>query len=116
MRIAIFDQFGQRSMIHEDGQRIYDSILGPLLAGQTVTLDFTGVTQCAAPFFNSAIGQLFKDVAEQIVREKLVIENLNATGNMIVKRVMENAFRYHTDPVYRQIVDNILESQAKELF
>jgi hypothetical protein len=33
---------------------------------------------------------------------------------MIVERVIENAARYHANPDYRQIVDDILESQAKE--
>ena len=43
-----------------------------------------------------------------------MIENLNSTGKMIVERVIENAARYHANPDYRQIVDDILESQAKE--
>jgi hypothetical protein len=114
MKIAIFEQVGKRCMIKEDGQRIYEAIHGPLLDGQKVTLDFAGVTQVASPFFNFAIGQLLKDIAEQTVRENLVIENLNPTGKMIVERVIENAARYHTNPDYRQIVDDILESQAKE--
>ena len=114
MKIAIFEQVGKRCMTKEDGQRIYEAIHGPLLDVQKVTLDFAGVTQVASPFFNFAIGQLLKDIAEQKVCENLVIENLNSTGKMIVERVIENAARYHANPDYRQIVDDILESQAKE--
>ena len=63
MRIAIFEEVGKRCMIKEDGQRIFESVHGPLLAGHKVTLDFAGVTQVASPFFNFAIGQLLKDIA-----------------------------------------------------
>jgi len=76
--------------------------------------DFEGVRQFASPFFNYAIGQLLKDIAEADLRRLLQIGHLNETGSLVVERVMENAIRYHADKDYRKIVDDILEQQAKE--
>ncbi len=114
MRLSIKDKIGQRCIIKEDGQKIYDTIHQPMKQGETVTLDFKGVTQFASPFFNFAIGQLLKDNSEDDLRRLLQIENLTETGKLVVERVIENAAKYHGNKDHRKIVDDILEQQAKE--
>jgi len=115
MKLSIKDQIGPRCIIKEDGQKIYQTIHDALQNGETVTLDFEGVTQFASPFFNFAIGQLLKDITEANLRRLLRIEHLNETGTLVFDRVIENAAKYHGDKDYRKIVDDILEQQAKEL-
>ena len=115
MRLSIENEIGIRCIIKEDGQKIYEAIHEPLKRGETVTLDFNGVTQFASPFFNFAVGQLLKDIKESELRRLLQIEHLNETGRLVVERVIENAARYHGDKDYRKIVDDILEQQAKGL-
>ena len=112
MRLSIKDQIGPRCIIKEDGQRIYDAIHGALQNGETVILDFKGVSQVASPFFNFAIGQLLNDIAEADMCRLLQIEYLNETGRLVVERVIENAAKYHGDKDYCKIVDDILEQQA----
>jgi hypothetical protein len=112
--MTIKDMTGKRCIVKEDGQRVYDAIHNALKQGETVVLDFEGVSQFASPFFNSAVGQLLKDMKEGDLRHLLQIENLAATGKLLVKRVIENATRYHGDVDYRKIVDEILEQQARE--
>ncbi|MFH1953770.1 MAG: STAS-like domain-containing protein [Pseudomonadota bacterium] len=114
MRLSIRSMIGPRCITKEDGQRVYDSIHDPLKGGESVALDFDGVSQFASPFFNFAIGQLLKDIKEDGLRRFLQIENLNSTGKLVVERVIENAGRYHADIDYRKIVDDILEQQARE--
>jgi hypothetical protein len=114
MKIIIKDMIGPRCIIKEDGQKIFDEIHALLKNGQTVILDFAGVSQFASPFFNFAIGQLLKDIRVEDLRRLLQVENLNGTGKLVVQRVIENAARYHSDVDYQKIVDDILEQQAKE--
>jgi hypothetical protein len=114
MKISIKDKIGPRCIIKEDGQKIYDEIHSPLKQGETITLDFNGVTQFASPFFNLAIGQLLKDLSEDDLRQLLQIENLTETGRLVVERVIENAVKYHGNKDHRKIVEDILEQQAKE--
>lgn len=115
MKLPVKDRIGPRCIIQEDGQKIYDEIIGRIKSGEQVTLDFLGVNQFASPFFNFAVGQLLKEVSEQEVRHLLKIENLNETGKLVVERVIENAAKYHGDKDYRKIVDDILDQQAKGL-
>jgi len=114
MRVAIKGMTGKRCIVREDGQRVYDTIHNALKQGESVVLDFEGVSQFASPFFNSAIGQLLKDMNEDDLQRLLQIENLNANGKLVVERVIENAARYYGDVDYRKIVDQILEQQARD--
>jgi hypothetical protein len=114
MNLVIKDLIGIRCIIKEDGQKVYDIIHGPLKKGDTVTLDFDGVTQFASPFFNFAVGQLLKDVKQQDLRKLLKIIHLEKVGLQVVHRVIENASQYQTDINYKKVIDDILELQAKE--
>jgi hypothetical protein len=114
MKLSIKDHIGPHCIIKEDGQKIYEAIHDVLEKGETVILDFKGVNQFASPFFNFAIGQLLKDIAEADLRRLLQIEHLNETGRLVVERVIENAAKYHSDKDYRKIVDDILEKQVRE--
>lgn len=114
MKLLIRGQIGPRCIIKEDGQKVFDAIHNALKNGETVTLDFEGVSQFASPFFNFAIGQLLKDVPEADLRRLLQIDHLNETGKLVVERVIENAAKYHGDKDYRKIVDDILAQQARE--
>lgn len=114
MKMIIKEMIGPRCIIREDGQRVYEAIHPLLKRGETVTLDFTGVSQFASPFFNFAIGQLLKDISEEDLRRLLQIKNLDPTGMLVVERVIDNAGRYHADVDYRNIVDAILRQQAQE--
>ena len=114
MKVRIKEMIGPRCIVREDGQRLYEAIHDALKQGETVLLDFEGVSQFASPFFNFAIGQLLKDIKEDDLRRLLDIQNLSSTGRLVVERVIENAARYHTDVDYRKIVDAILEQQSQE--
>ena len=114
MTILVKDIVGPRCIIKEDGQKIYDLIIGPLQKGEKVSLDFDGVNQFASPFFNFAVGQLFKEPNSKALFSSLHVVNLNETGELVFKRVSENAAEYHTDKDYQKIVDDIIEKQAKE--
>jgi len=114
MKLSIKDTIGPRCIIKEDGQKTFTEICDPLKQGETVTLDFYGVSQFATPFFNFAIGQLLNYIPETDVRSLLHYENLNETGKSVVERVIENAAKQHADKQYRDIVEEILTKQAKE--
>lgn len=114
MNVKIQELIGTRCIIKDDGQRVYDTIHSELKKGESVTLDFAGVTQFASPFFNFAIGQLLKDIPVDNLKDLLNIINLVPDGRLVVDRVIENASRYHKDLDYKKIVDVILHQQADE--
>lgn len=115
MLIKINEIIGTRCLIQEDGQKVFDLISTPLKNKEKVILDFKGVSQFASPFFNFAIGQLLKVITENEINKQLEFNNLNTTGEIVKKKVIENALKYHEDKNYQKIVDDILKEQESDL-
>jgi hypothetical protein len=86
---------GANALTMTDGQRLYGEIHPPLLAHETVVLDFEGVNIFATPFFNAAIGRLLFDLSADVLRDRLVIKNLSALGASTLRNVIENAKEYY---------------------
>ncbi|MEO1401393.1 MAG: STAS-like domain-containing protein [Cyanobacteria bacterium J06635_1] len=113
MTLSVFEITGEYAIASDSGQQLYDRIYPPLQAGQAITLDFNGVNVFASAFFNFAIGQLLRDLAPADLNRLLHIDGLNETGKLLLKRVIDNAKRYYTDPQYQAAVDDTLEEYAQ---
>lgn len=114
MKLEIKTFVGERCVTSDDGQRVYEEIHPKLAAGETVYLDFTGVTVFASPFFNFAIGQLLKDLKPDDLNELLKVEGLLPDGGLVVQRVVKNAKEYYENPETRKAVDEILKQHAED--
>jgi hypothetical protein len=71
-------------------ERIYSQIHPELLAGNSVTLDFSGVAVFSAVFFNVAIAQLLRDIPPDTLRDKLKIEGLPGHWMELLRKCVEN--------------------------
>lgn len=114
MMLKVISVVGENCITVEDGERIYQLIHPELTKEQDVTLDFTGVTIFASPFFNAAIGQLLHDVPLHHLQSHLHFEGLSPNGNHVLIRVIENAKRYYTNPHFRDSVEKVLAEQAND--
>lgn len=108
MNHMIVSLVGEHCITIEDGQHIYELIHSDLLEGKEITLDFAGVQVFASPFFNTAIGQLLRDLSPDILNQYLHLENLTAYGNQVLRRVILNAQKYYKEPNVRKAVDDAL--------
>lgn len=107
-RIPLGEQLGAYCITSDDGQRVYDQIHPLLREKQPVLLDFSGVQIVASPFLNAAIGQLLRDLDSETLNTYLKFENLASGSKPILRRVIENAKRYYTDPAYRAAVNKVM--------
>jgi len=112
MRYKIYDITQEYATDADSGQQLYDLIHPQLIADNLVELDFTGVTIYASAFFNFAIGQLLKDISPDKLNTLLKIPELDPDAHSILKRVIDNAKRYYSDPQYQNAVDTVLEEYA----
>jgi hypothetical protein len=103
--LMIHEMFGENVLNPEDGERLRLIFRDELAAKNNVVLDFTGVRIVASAFLNAAIGQLYADVPEQVIREHLKVMNLSEIGKFALKRVVDNSKRYYSDESYRIAVD-----------
>ena len=97
----MYQMFGENVLNPEDGERLRLVIRDELLARRDVVLDFEGVRIVASAFLNAAIGQLYADVPEDLIKQHLKVPNLSDIGKFALKRVVDNSKRYYSDPRYR---------------
>jgi hypothetical protein len=114
MKILIHDKIGENCITLDDGKQVYDAIHPELAAGKLVELDFDKVKIFASPFFNSAIGQLLKDIESDDLNRLLVVRNLNQNGLTVMKRVIQNSKQYYSDEGMRKALDEIFLEQSEE--
>ena len=69
MKLEVEQLIGPNGLSSQSGQLIYDNIHPELLAGNPVELDFAGVRTFATPFLNTAIGQLYKDLKQEQIKQ-----------------------------------------------
>ena len=60
-RIFVFELAGKNAISMQNGDKLYKSIHPHLLAGDSIAIDFNGVSLFASPFFNASIALLLKD-------------------------------------------------------
>lgn len=91
LTIPIHTTTGEYASDSSEAWTIYSQIYPELLAGHSVTLDFSGVAVFSAVFFNVAIAQLLKDISPDTLKDRLKIEGLPGHGRELLRRCVENA-------------------------
>jgi len=114
MKIEARQLIGENALTVQAGQSIYDRIYPELAAGHAVELDFEGVRLFSAPFLNTAIGQLYKDLDAEQLSRLLIIANLAPYARGSLNSVVANAKRYYSDPVYRAAEDAVISKLSQE--
>jgi hypothetical protein len=102
--------FGENLLSPDEGDRVRKLVHADLKSGRDVTMDFAGVRIVASSFLNSAIGQLYADIPDDVIREHLKVPNLSDAGRFALKRVVDNSKRYYSDIRYRRAVDSSASS------
>ena len=95
----------------EDGQKVFELVRRVLIDGRKVTLSFLNVEMLTTAFLNTAVGQLYRDFPEELIKENVKVENLNQSGLVSLKRVVDTAKLYYKDPeAMQRSIDDILGS------
>jgi YesN/AraC family two-component response regulator len=112
INVANFINEDNRIADDEDGQRVYELIKRAFSENRKVVLSFRDVGCLGPVFFNTAIGQLYKDYSDEEIKENLRIENIEASDNWLLKHATDMANLYYNDPEkfheLQKIFDKIL--------
>ena len=96
-----------------EGQKVFSMLKKAFEENRKVVLSFLNIKILTTAFLNTAVGELYRDFSEEFIRENLKIENLNESGIVILKRVVETAKLRYNDPDFykklQQSVEEILE-------
>jgi len=93
--IRAFDLFGEVCVDSEDGAKLCDLTHAALNEGESVCLDFSGVTTLASAFLNMAVGCLYSFFDPEDLDRRLHWKGLDATDESIMRFVQRNAIRFY---------------------
>jgi 16S rRNA A1518/A1519 N6-dimethyltransferase RsmA/KsgA/DIM1 with predicted DNA glycosylase/AP lyase activity len=94
----------------EDGQKVFEIIKKAFSENRKVKLSFLNVERITTAFLNNAIGQLYGSFSETEIKEKLSVEDISQSGLVSIKRVVDTAKLFYSDPdALQRSIDDILE-------
>jgi len=82
----------------DDGQRLFDLIKKGLNEEKRIILSFKNVEMLTSAFLNTAIGQLYRDYEEEIIKQHLTTQYLSDDDKVLLKRVISTAKIYYKNP------------------
>lgn len=99
MTLSVFEIVGSPLCVaSSDGQRVYDRLAAVLKEGRQATLSFRNITILTSAFLNAAIGQLYGEFSEEMIRKLLSVQDMEADDLALLKRVTDTAKLYFKDP------------------
>ncbi len=98
-RLSLLDLVGSPFCVAiDDGQMVHGEITRVLDAGEVAIVSFAGVQRLTTAFLNAAIGQLYNEYEESLVRDRLKVVDLEKSEVHLLKKVVDNAKAFFADP------------------
>lgn len=99
VKIGIFNAIGSEfCMEASDGELIYNKIISLFNEHRSVVLDFQNVEMITSAFLNTAVGQLYGKYEPEFIKENLSVENMLPEDMVLLKRVVDTAKLFYSDP------------------
>lgn len=99
LHINVFNIVGNAICVEaDDGEKVFSQITAALKADKKVVLSFQNVEMLTSAFLNTAIGQLYRDFTEAMIKENLSVIQLDGTDLALLKRVIDTAKLFYKDP------------------
>jgi hypothetical protein len=89
---------GPLAVSSADGSSVHDRIAEALRRGEPVVLSFAGVEDVTSAFLNAAIGQLYGEFDEALIREHLRVVDAEGDQLALLKRVVDRAKDFFRSP------------------
>ena len=116
VRISVYEVVGSALCVaSDDGQKVHDRIAAALDNGRKATISFLNVTGLTSAFLNAAIGQLYGRFPEDEIRMLLSVQDMPADDLALLKRVVETAKLYFSDPEhFRRVAREVMAEEPNE--
>ena len=97
--VIFFQRFGNALCVEaDDGQKVFKLVSKALSDGKEVTLSFKNVKMITTAFLNTAVGQLYRDFSEELIKKSLSVADMSDDDKAQLKRVNATAKVFYNDP------------------
>jgi len=94
----------------EDGEKVYLRIKEALKKKKKVVLFFKNVKMLKSAFLNVAIGKLYKDFNEILIKSSLSVKEMTDEDKVLLKRVTTRAKAFYKDPdKLKKSIEEVME-------
>ncbi len=94
--MRIVDLFGPYCGTYDDGAQLCEQIRLALDRGETVCLDFSGVTSLVPPFLGPAIGPLYAVFTKEDLEKRLLWKGLDELDDHMMRHIQKKAILFHS--------------------
>ena len=94
----------QFAMFEQDGINLREKIQNALSTGDTILLDFDGISFFTTMFFNASVGWLVLNKGPEMVKKKITKINLNELGKTTWEHSYNNAIKLRENNDYLEAV------------
>jgi hypothetical protein len=115
--LNIFEIVGSEYCVAaDDGQKVHDQIVRALKNDLKVKISFNNIERLTSAFLNVAIGQLYGEFPEELLRSNLSVTDIEPDDLDLLKRVIDTAKLYFKDPERFKVIRDraIGEDEADE--
>jgi Icc-related predicted phosphoesterase len=109
--INVFNIVGNSLCVEaDDGQKVFTAAKKVLSEGKKIVLSFQNVKMITTAFLNTAVGQLYRDFPEELIKQSLSVSDMSDDDKVQLKRVTATAKIFYKDPERMQnSINEILE-------
>jgi len=110
VHLSVFELIGDPFAIGAtDGTLLYERIADALRHGETIVVSFAKLEIVSTAFLAEAIGRLYGEFDEELIREKLRIEDAEERHLVMLDGVIRAAKDYYADPEgYNAAIEEML--------
>lgn len=99
----------------DDGQKVHDQIVRALQNNLKVRISFINIERLTSAFLNVAIGQLYGEFPEELLRSNLSVTDIESDDLDLLKRVIDTAKLYFKDPERFKIIrDRVIGEEESD--
>lgn len=99
VHVSIFELIGHPFAIGAtSGTLVYERIANALRHGETIVVSFAKLETVSTAFLGEAIGRLYGEFDEELIREKLRVEDATPGRLVLLEGVIREAKDYYADP------------------
>lgn len=109
MRIQLFETIGSECVSLDQGEKVYDLLLGELKEKNTVEVDFQGVQTLFSPFLMGCLGKLLGHFEKDVLMQRLAFCNISPDHLKAVNEFIDRAEARSTEQGDLQTMKELFE-------
>lgn len=101
-------------MTPADGEKLFNTIRGPLKSGGAVVMDFTGIQIVIAAFFDGFFAKYTKEFGRYDIRNKLAVANISEIGEKVFEGMIDTVEQHIPFTVLKTRIGDYLGLTAED--